>query len=77
MIEFSNKTNLLSLHTDNTSYVMQFFRGQHLLHLYWGKRITMTDRDIYFPLDERVNLVHSDPTDKSYHIEDLPFEYSF
>ncbi|MEA1911404.1 MAG: glycoside hydrolase family 36 N-terminal domain-containing protein, partial [Spirochaetota bacterium] len=77
MIEFSNKSNLLSLHTDNTSYVMQFFKEQHLLHLYWGKRITMTDRDNYLPLDERVNMVHSDPADKSYHIEDLPFEYGF
>jgi alpha-galactosidase len=77
MIEFLEKTKLLSLHTKNTSYIMQVFKGQHLLHLYWGKRIAMTVRDVYLPLDERVNMVHSDPSDKSYHIEDLPFEYAF
>jgi len=77
MIEFSKKTNLLSLHTNNSSYILQLYKGQHLLHLYWGKRIILTERSTYLPLEERVNMVNSDPADKSYHIEDLPFDYAF
>ncbi|MCD6397310.1 MAG: alpha-galactosidase [Spirochaetaceae bacterium] len=77
MIKFSKKTNLLSLHTKNTSYIMQVFKNQHLLHIYWGKSMVLTERNNYLPLDERVNMVNSDPADKSYYLEDLPFEYSF
>ncbi len=77
MIEFSEKTGIFSLYTGTLAYIMQLFRGKYLLHLHWGPYIELAERSRYVPFDERVNMVHADPGDKSYFIEDLPFEYGF
>ncbi len=77
MITYSEKTKVFALHSENISYMMQSFRGKYLLHLHCGHSIELAERCGYVPLDERVNMIHADPRDKQYFIEDLPFEYGF
>ncbi len=49
MITYNSETKIFHLSTKETSYIMGIAAGEHLAHLYWGKRVSNipSQNDIY------------------------------
>lgn len=75
-IEYREKQGLFSLHTDNSTYQMQVGKFGHLLHLYYGRKVTdnMDYLLSYYDRGFSGNPYEAED-DRTYSMDSLPQEY--
>lgn len=74
MITFDKKAEIFYLNTKSTTYAMEIWNGEKLLHRYWGKRLVnpLSKTD----LDDYRSRAHVARDLNNFSSDTLPFEYS-
>jgi alpha-galactosidase len=74
-IVYLEDSKVFQIHTKNTTYMMGVYAGEHLQHLYYGKKLTDTNCGYLFPRKETPEAFHANKRGGVDFFNTMPFEY--
>lgn len=74
-IIYNEENRVFHLQAKDTSYIMQIFKSDYLVHLYWGKKIRSSDVSRILQTQFRSFSPQTDPNDSTFSLDTLPQEY--
>ena len=74
-IQVNEKDLIFGIHTKNTTYMMGVYAGEHLLHLYYGKRLEDLNAKYLMPFGDSEPALHWLHVDAEWFFSLAPFEY--
>jgi len=76
-IEFDTDNQIVSMQGLHSAYVIQLYNRNLPLHLHWGRSITLSQGQQFFPSVERGYCIQAKDRDTAYFIEGFRCEYGF
>ena len=74
-IVYLEESKFFQIHTKNTTYMMGVYAGEHLQHLYYGKKLTDTNCSYLFPRKDTPAMLHAMKRGGVDFFGTMPFEY--
>jgi len=74
-IVYLEESKVFQIHTKNTTYMMGVYAGEHLQHLYYGKKLTDTNCSHLFPRKDTPAMMHAMKRGGVEFFGTMPFEY--
>ena len=74
-IIYNEKNKTFHIKTKNTSYILKILESSHLIHLYWGKRISTENLDYIIDYGEHGSFLAETNEAKAFQLESMMQEY--